>query len=1062
MSTARHFKRLALAFVMLFGFVVWVSAAPINGGEFQFRQPDGSMVRVVVWGDEFYQDVESPDGYALVRDGDGWICYAELSADGSEYVATGVRYTGTGKSRAPGVSKGLRVNKDSVREKQRRGREAVGHDKLIGPRSFAKPRTRQFSAALPGGTSPAPTLTEPVRVVGLTIPINFPEEQSNITQEMIDEFCNRPGGVNGANPAGSVYDYFYDVSDGLLEYTNIVTPFVTVDNSKEYYERGNDSIRTILRWEFITSALNKLKAMNFDLEGVTVDTDSGRYNVVALNLFYAGNTGSGWSQGLWPHAGTYAPYRPFDTSADKQAAVTINGIRFSRYQMTGLGTGSNPPPIGTFVHESGHLVMGWPDLYSYRNDGTSSIIGSWCVMSSQNNNNPQYPNAYLRYLAGWIDAVDITSAEVGTPFYHVANGPAAYVYRRNAIEAYFIEARRRVGRNANTPGSGLAVWHIHEYGYNRSDDAGFPLVALMQADGRNDLENGVNKGDATDLFRASVQTNFNKATIPAAFYHDETASDISITEISDSGEVMTFRIGDPVHIDGGKGPFSGGSGAEDDPYLISNAAELAKMAELASRYWGYSRCAYKLINDIDLSEYGENYNGGKGWVPIGSNGFVSAGTWFSFNGIFDGNNKIITGLYINNTTLNNAGLFGRIIDGGTIKNLGIVGVAISVGNVVGGVVGSNNGSVTNCYSMGTVNGGNWVGGVVGSNYGSVTNCYSTGTVSGGNQIGGVVGWSTGIVNNCYSTNTMNGGDYVGGVVGVSSNSSVTNCYSTGTVNGGDYVGGVVGYSYNGSVVTNCYSTGAVSGSSSIGGVAGYVEGGGSVKNCVALNPSVKIKTEYYGVGRVTGVNNNIVENNAAFSGMTNNNGNTDWFYDGASNKDGAGLSVGAINADGTLGGRFTAENGWTTENGKLPGLFGKAVEMPSHLIGVSIASADRVIPPTGNAETVVVAPVAPQTGEFTAGPNPAGKSSGGIAFFWNGKRIKSGALAVYGASGNVVRKLAIKDNAVTGNVRKRAVGSWDLKDSKGRQVFDGTYLVKGKVVTFGGKGERVSVVVGVR
>ena len=129
---------------------------------------------------------------------------------------------------------------------------------------------------------------------------------------------------------------------------------------------------------------------------------------------------------------------------------------------------------------------------------------------------------------------------------------------------------------------------------------------------------------------------------------------------------------------------------------------------------------------------------------------------------------------------------------------------------------------------------------------------------------------------------------------------------------------------------------------------------------------------------------------------------------------------------------------------------------------VSVASAARVIPPTGNVETVVVVPVAPRTGEFTAGPNPVGKSSGGIAFFWNGKQIKSGTLTVYDATGNVVRKLAVNDNAGTGNARRRAVVLWDLKDSKGRQVSKGTYLVKGKIAASGSKAERVSVVVGVR
>jgi hypothetical protein len=126
----------------------------------------------------------------------------------------------------------------------------------------------------------------------------------------------------------------------------------------------------------------------------------------------------------------------------------------------------------------------------------------------------------------------------------------------------------------------------------------------------------------------------------------------------------------------------------------------------------------------------------------------------------------------------------------------------------------------------------------------------------------------------------------------------------------------------------------------------------------------------------------------------------------------------------------------------------------------SVASAGRVIP-AGNAETAVAAPIARITGEFTAGPNPVAKSSGAVSFFRTGSQIKNGSLAVYDASGRVVRKIAIKDNAGIGSSDKRKVGYWNLTDSKGRPVADGTYLVKG-TITAGGKSERVAHIIGVR
>jgi hypothetical protein len=96
---------------------------------------------------------------------------------------------------------------------------------------------------------------------------------------------------------------------------------------------------------------------------------------------------------------------------------------------------------------------------------------------------------------------------------------------------------------------------------------------------------------------------------------------------------------------------------------------------------------------------------------------------------------------------------------------------------------------------------------------------------------------------------------------------------------------------------------------------------------------------------------------------------------------------------------------------------------------------------------------------FSAGRNPVAKGDGVIKFFYQGKQVSSGRLAVYDASGRVVRKIKISD---TGSIdhSKRKVGSWDLRDVRGRPVSVGTYLVKG-MINVSGKREKVSVVISV-
>ncbi|MDR2591648.1 MAG: M6 family metalloprotease domain-containing protein [Chitinispirillales bacterium] len=503
-------------------FVPSVFAAPHDGDRFDLSQPDGSLVPVRVFGDEFYQDVESLDGYTLIRDSDGWICYAELNPDGSEYVSTGVRYTGGGRSGA-GLRKGLRIGGASVLRKHRGNRDVLGYDELVAPRAT---QSLSKTAAVR-------------RVVGLTILVEFPDQRSNITHSAMNDFCNRVGGVNGTNPAGSVRDYYYYVSNGLLEYVNIVTPFVRLDSNLTYYDRGSDYQYVP---QFLTHTLNKLKASGFDISEVTTETAGSGNNrrevVLALNILYAGSPRQGWSNGLWPHSGTIS---------GTPGAIAIGNVRFSKYQLSNLGTGNSPPTIGTFVHENGHLVMGWPDLYSYESPAHSNGVGKWCVMNSNDAANPQQPNAYLRALAGWIDVTMITDASsdvLGMP----SNAPQVFKYARNAKESYYIEARRRTSvavdsRNSAIPSSGLLIWHVHTDGKNTDPTKGFPLLSLVQADGRGDLERKANSGDAGDPFRARNKNAFNKTTVPAAVYYDGTLSNIDISEISDSGAAMTFKVG---------------------------------------------------------------------------------------------------------------------------------------------------------------------------------------------------------------------------------------------------------------------------------------------------------------------------------------------------------------------------------------------------------------------------------------------------------------------------------------------------------------------------------------
>ena len=360
-------------------------------------------------------------------------------------------------------------------------------------------------------------------IVGLTVLVQFPDQRMSmsVTREMINDWLN--------TGSSSVRGYFLDVSNGRLDYTNILTTVITMDHPKSHYDvKVNYSTESRAHVDmFLAEIMDKLTRTNVDLSRVTKD-ENGR--IMAFNILYIGTASHEWREGLWPHAGSL------------NTNVTIRGAVFRRYQITDWGPAFIIPSIRTFVHENGHMLMGWPDLYSPMRGGEAPYeIGIWCIMARG-----IYPNAAFRHRAGWIDVTDITNARDGTRFTLIPNSHTALMYRRNEKEAFYIEALASEGRRFGIPpGTGLAIWHIHTDGDNwRVASRGFPYVALMQADGRDDLGTVSNRGDITDLFRPGLNTHFNSMTIPAAVWHDGMPSGLRITGIDNTGNAMTLTIGD--------------------------------------------------------------------------------------------------------------------------------------------------------------------------------------------------------------------------------------------------------------------------------------------------------------------------------------------------------------------------------------------------------------------------------------------------------------------------------------------------------------------------------------
>ena len=262
-------------------------------------------------------------------------------------------------------------------------------------------------------------------------------------------------------------------------------------------------------------------------------------------------------------------------------------------------------------------------------------------------------------------------------------------------------------------------------------------------------------------------------------------------ELDDAGiNVSDWENG--TSIDGGEATEAYSYDSNTKTITIYSGEGLKVAADVVNS--GDTDINITLDNDIDLT--------GIDWTPIGTESRPYTGT-------FDGGTYTITGLTVNQTR-ENVGLIGCIGSNGTVKNVKLENVNITGdGYFVGGVAGTNYGTIENCSVDGTLtNNRHYLGGVVGNNYGSIIGCSSSGTITGTSpNVGGIGGQSVGgTIMACYSVANIKGRSSSGGVLGQTNRETVViACYhAKGNVTGEQsrMIGGVIGWNYG--KVTACY------------------------------------------------------------------------------------------------------------------------------------------------------------------------------------------------------------------------------------------------------------------
>lgn len=263
--------------------------------------------------------------------------------------------------------------------------------------------------------------------------------------------------------------------------------------------------------------------------------------------------------------------------------------------------------------------------------------------------------------------------------------------------------------------------------------------------------------------------------------------------------------------------------------VITNTEDFLRFAERCVLDKYSQELTVKLRGDLDLS--GVEFTG----VPI-------------FCGTFEGGGYTISGVQILEAG-SGRGLFRTLTEAAVVRDLTVEATVTPEGSRtrVGGIAGTNAGTIENCVFRGTVSGSDYVGGIAGVNTetGHISGCDVSGSVQGLHFAGGIAGENRGVITGCTNQANVNtealqnrvdlsditvesitnteaaiAATDIGGIAGNSSG-TISDCANEGGVgyrHMGYNVGGIAG-SQSG-YIGQCVNRGAVAGRKEVGGIVG--------------------------------------------------------------------------------------------------------------------------------------------------------------------------------------------------------------------------------------------------
>jgi M6 family metalloprotease-like protein len=493
-------KAFAALLYFLLLFTGYVQAAPAFPCPIDFRQSDGTSVKIVLKGDEFLNWKVSSDGYTLLQNDVGDLEYAILNESAnlvpSGKIARNVEQRDYKQKRLlKNIPKGLFFSKNQIEMIRISTSGTAGLTKMQGV--LESPSTSEAFPTIGKGKL-------------LCILIGFSDKSFTLGQMDFNLLFNQIG-YDADGATGSVKDYYLENSYGKLDLSiDVVGPY-TASNTMQYYGNNVRGSAPDLIREAVLAADKDVNFADYD--------NDGNGDVDGIYVIYAGygEEAGGGENAIWSHSGLIN--------------LVLDGVRIKTYSCSSElrgSSGTGIARIGVIAHEFGH-ILGAVDLYDTDNTTGGSYLGTgnWDIMAGGVWNNggatPAHHNGWTKvYKCGWATPTILNSPRMISLKNSEENCDGFFrINSTTAGEYYFIENREKLKFDSYIPGNGMLIYHIHKDVNNGSTGVNdthpqrmYPVAQNSVSDPYTNYYGSIN--DASCAWNGTGKSTFSDSSIPSA------------------------------------------------------------------------------------------------------------------------------------------------------------------------------------------------------------------------------------------------------------------------------------------------------------------------------------------------------------------------------------------------------------------------------------------------------------------------------------------------------------------------------------------------------------------